>query len=71
MSNCLSVKLTGCLIPHGNRKGRGGVDQRDYRYGGRSQICLLNNSNKKQRVQTDAHKPPKSTDKKKKKKSTV
>lgn len=33
--------------------GGGGGDQRDYRYRGRSQICLLNNSNEEQRVQTD------------------
>ena len=57
MSNYLSVKLTGCLIPHGNRQRerkrmrRGGIgDQRDYKHCGRSQICLLNNSDEEQRV---------------------
>lgn len=37
---------------HMGKGRRGGGDQRDYRYSGRSQICLLNNSNEEQRVQT-------------------
>lgn len=50
MSNCLPVKLTGCLIPHGKRQEEeedeeevGLADQGDYENGGRSPICLLIN----------------------------
>lgn len=40
-------------------------DQRDYRYGGRSQICLLNNNSEGQRVQTDENMHTKTTNEEK------
>lgn len=56
MSNCLSVKLKGCLIPHGNRK-------REREKGGGSEgLCSMcdewEESNVEHRVQTDAPSPP-------------